>query len=515
MKNLCIIFFSLVFLSCNQLQFPDKVEKVLMLAGENRSELEKTLQHYQNDDLKYKAACFLVGNMGSKHSYITFALVDSTENIIPWNILQFENYDELLDAWDSLENQRGKIHFHRKKHIPDHEVIKADYLIRNIDQAFEAWQLPWASHLSFEQFCEYILPYRSTNEPLEDWRSYFLKEYTWLKDSMLNSDDPIKACTFINSEIRSWFNFDERYYEHPTDQGLSELLEKKMGRCEDMTNLAIMAMRSWGIAVMSDYTPYWANTGNNHAWNAILDKDGKTIIFMGGEANPLAYQLKNKKAKVYRKTFARQPDNIVEVKNSWERVPKYLNNSSQIDVTNQYDNVADVALRLTVEKPDSVDYAYLCVFNSGEWKAIASTKVRNENEVNFKDMGLDIVYLPAFFKNENIIPAGPSFLLDKQGEVKELMASESELHNCRLSTTTRRTSGQTTDDIGTGNLKENKIYQLFYWAGKWKMIMESGTEKGYFYAENIPVGALLWFKEKDGREEERIFTLENKALTWW
>ena len=70
-----------------------------------------------------------------------------------------------------------------------------------------------------------------------------------------------------------------------------------------MTNVTIYAMRANGLAVTSDYTPYWANSGNNHAWNAILTGEGKVVPFMGAEANPGEYRLANKLAKVYRKTW--------------------------------------------------------------------------------------------------------------------------------------------------------------------------------------------------------------------
>lgn len=517
MRNLSIVLFSLIFVSCNQIKFPDKVEQVLKLAGENRQELEKTLLHYsqEKDSLKYQAACFLIGNMGSKHSYLTFDLVDSTEAIIPFDVLRFENYSELLDAWDSLENNRGKIHFKRDKHIPDHKIIKADYLIKNIDMAFEAWQFPWAKQLNFEQFCEFVLPYRCTNEPLEEWRTYFLKEYAWLKDSMQNSDDPVRACCLINNEIRSWFHFDERFYEHPTDQGLSELLDKKMGRCEDMTNLAIMAMRAWGIPVMSDYTPYWANTGNNHAWNALLDKNGNTILFMGGEANPLEYQLKNIKAKVLRKTFSKQPKSIMEIKQDWEEVPPYLNSSTQIDVTKEYGKVVDIRVQLKKEKPDSVEFAYLCVFNSGEWKAIHWGKIEDGNNVLFSDMGLGIAYLPAYFKQDKIIAAGSAFILNENGITEELIAMNNATNTHTFLSTTKRTSGQTTDDIGQGDLENGQVYKLFYWAGKWQLIKEAPVENHVFVADGIPANALLWLKKKDGREEERIITLDEGVQVWW
>ena len=61
------------------------------------------------------------------------------------------------------------------------------------------------------------------------------------------------------------------------DVGLVTMLFTHEGRCEDMTNLAIYAMRANALPVTSDYTPYWANSGNNHAWNAILGRDGEVL----------------------------------------------------------------------------------------------------------------------------------------------------------------------------------------------------------------------------------------------
>lgn len=44
----------------------------------------------------------------------------------------------------------------------DIQEVSADYLIENIDLAFEAWQeIPEAKRASFSAFCYYILPYRN------------------------------------------------------------------------------------------------------------------------------------------------------------------------------------------------------------------------------------------------------------------------------------------------------------------------------------------------------------------
>lgn len=45
----------------------ESVRNTLNKAGANKLELEKVLTHYQNDELKYKAACFLISNMDAHY----------------------------------------------------------------------------------------------------------------------------------------------------------------------------------------------------------------------------------------------------------------------------------------------------------------------------------------------------------------------------------------------------------------------------------------------------------------
>src|SRR5690606_41867056 len=56
-----LIFICLIFLSCNR--YPDEINRSLELAGANRIELEKFLDYYKGDRLKYKAAQNMIGNM--------------------------------------------------------------------------------------------------------------------------------------------------------------------------------------------------------------------------------------------------------------------------------------------------------------------------------------------------------------------------------------------------------------------------------------------------------------------
>ena len=50
-----------------------------------------------------------------------------------------------------------------------HDIIEIDsaYLCHNIEWAFKVWQEQlWGKNISFETFCEYLLPYRIDDEPL-------------------------------------------------------------------------------------------------------------------------------------------------------------------------------------------------------------------------------------------------------------------------------------------------------------------------------------------------------------
>jgi len=516
-KPLLILSFILILFSCQQNRgfLPSEVQIALDSAKTNKTELQKVINHYKNDSLKLEAAYFLIANM-EDHCYYKAKIVDTAGQDVDFRVLDYPSYDIMREAWDSLETKIGTIDFKRDTVIFDLQFLSADYLINNIDLAFKAWQNPWARNLSFDEFCEYILPYRSSNEPVEDWRSQFVDRYTWLKDSMKNPNDPIEAAILINQEIKSWYKFDPLFYRHPTDLGLSEMFKYKRGRCEDMTNLAIYAMRSQGIPVMGDYTPAWPNTGNNHAWNATLDKDKNVVIFMGGLDDPYVYQLNNKKAKVYRKTFSKQKHSLAEIAPNYELLPGWLASAYYKDVTTDYIEPTDVEVELKEEQPDSVSFAYLAVFNSGDWKAIHWGKIENKT-ASFTDMGKDIVYLPTYYKGGELIEANKPFLLDNNSNKTFFTPDTNKLVDLTLYSTTKRTIVKTTDEIEKASFKDSTAYILQYWDKEWIVIdtVLSQQNRGLHFSK-VPSNALYWLVEKDSRKEERIFSYDSEGhIHWW
>ncbi len=517
-------------------QYTEKITRNLDSAKANRSELEKTIGYFEKkgDAQQLDAVRFLIANMDDA-CYSETAIFDSNKVEIAFNILDYPNIDSASKALEAIEKKRGRLKFDRKQLVFDLETMKADLLIRNVEQAFSAWKTrPWSKTIPYSDFRDYILPYRGSNEPIEDWRTYFIDKYRDLPKTMKDSTDPIEAATLINRELAKIFTFDSRYYLHPTDLGLTEMLKTHLGRCEDMTNFTIFALRANGICVVSDYTPYWANSGNNHAWNAVMDRDGKAIPFMGCEADPKAYKLSGKIGKAYRKSFGHQRDNLSAKLNKNERSPGWLSGDEFIDVTKDYATIADVSLKLTDPIPDSVRFAYLCVFNSGEWKPIHWSWIKGK-KTNFTAMGCDVMYAPAFYykkkpdEKAKLETTGSAFILThrkllgifpQSGKCITLDGDTANKISVALWSTTKKVYANATEEKRIAALDSGATYELSYWDKEWKSLgkkLFSDKSKPLVF-DNVPANRVYWLVKDivSDEHEERIFTIDPQgAQVWW
>jgi hypothetical protein len=506
-----------ILTACGDSRYSPEVDEVLAAAGNNRGELERVIEHFRqsDDSLKLEAALFLIGNM-KEHSYVTYYMHDTAGKEIPFDVLDYPDYGALTTSADSLENIYGELDFNRREPIYDIHTITADYLITQIDYAFRAWrEKPWARAMSWEGFRDYVLPYRGSNEPLEPWREFFFEKYLDLANRMTDPTNPVEAAALINQDIMTWFGFDPRFYYHPTDQGLAEMMHNRLGRCEDMTNVTIYAMRANGIGITSDYTPHWANSGNNHAWNAVVTADGKVIPFMGAEADPGKYQLSNKVAKVYRKTFAQQKQNLAFQERKQDSLPRWLAGKSYRDVTADYVEVCNVTVIFERPVPDSVDIAYLCVFNSGEWRPIHWGRIEH-GAATFNDMGKGIAYLPGLYLNGEVAPNGPPFLLTEQCGQTALIPQTESPRALSLVSTTRRQQVASTDGVARSFLNEGQDYELFFWSDGWQSAGTRTAGKTPLAFDSVPSDGLYWLVARDSDREERIFTVDSTGVQiWW
>jgi hypothetical protein len=130
-------------------------------------------------------------------------------------------------------------------------------------------------------------------------------------------------------------------------------------------------------------------------------------------------------------------------------------------------------------------------------------------------MGVGIAYLPTYYENEKIIPAGSPFILSSEGERQELVADESTPISLNVVSTTKKKLEVSTDGVAKTFLSPGVEYTLHYWNNGWQdfSTISAGEEPLKF--SNVPAGGLYWLTAKDSDREERIFTYDGNSQIWW
>ena len=413
----------------------DCLDTALRLSGVNRHELERVLLHYKDDPERKAAAEFLIGNLIGNVSYDTTLLCKYRPVLLRYDSLKKVENEQNINAKDTLNWEWKKFLRNNDPHkdiyskfIYDINVISADYLIENIDQAFLSWeQSLYKDSVLWDDFLKYVLPYRKNNGyVIERWRDYFLSRYG---DYMQRYSSPRQLVDSLLEQFNDyqvdWTDITTYPYVCLQDYNLS-----RISRCPDRCWFNAMLFSALGIPCTIDFVPAWGNRNSCHEWNAIVI-NGKTYPFesTGGKGKWKAgkvynnvwvdeYWMKSRLPKVFRYSYETIRQGPNEKKNgSSEGIYPYFQNTKYEDVSDEYFMTSDICIPIQPErKADGADYAYLCVFNEDMWKPVFWGKVRKNNVVSQK-MGRDIVYLPVFYKNGNLVPFNDPFILRADGNI--------------------------------------------------------------------------------------------------
>lgn len=379
---LVIMLIGKVIINSLRKEYVTSLETVLQVAGENRKELEKVLHYYRinlADSLKYKAACFLIEN-------IPFYTYSDSE--------QFENYKSYY-TW--LKKSKGKtpqqvadsikkIYGPMKEPSKKRDIMEIDsaYLYHNIDWAFKVWQeQPWGKNISFEMFCEYLLPYRIGDEPLTYWREMYYDKYNSLLDSLRMSDsldieDPVVAANYLISKLP-----DKSYYytsvtPYPFGHIGPEYVQYLSGTCREVTDFAVYLFRALGIPCAIDFVPVRSYINAGHFWLTTWNKDGEE--YMTDFPQKLRPVRKNwwyrwdDSSKVYRYTFSVNRDLYEQMAKYGEEVYPFWRLPKFTDVTYGYGYNFKKELVIPLEKQyktkRSGKMAYLCVSDRDRWTPV-------------------------------------------------------------------------------------------------------------------------------------------------
>ena len=472
-------------------------------SGSLNKELRKALSHYNSskDTLKYRAmACLIRGLPYQAYSEIadttTLSIILDKANDSRNNPAQLTSFKKDLD-----QLVEHSVILTRR----DVDIIDADFLINNVELAFEAWQKPWARSLSFDEFCRYILPYKSPGQKPHRLRAFFLQQYSALCDSLPIGASRRVVCAAICQRLQKQYEFVPSFGRRTVPILSTEaMLRCRVGRCSDLTRLGGEVMRALELPVAHELGA-WGNYGGTHTWN-VLYEDHKFLPFAFTDAPPgtvfkceatVADQhYRRKRSKVWRYSYLPTVpgEGIVSVDSLLEDV-----SASTLSCTN-------VVLPLV----DSIasQNIVLCTFAGGRWVPVSKGILANTH-VSFKEMGKAICYLPASVDSkQRITPIAPPFLLTQSGRRINLKGENK--NKLQVKVTAKY-------PINNSNkIKIGDTYQLLGWQrNSWHSFGQQKATANILYFNDIPDNVLLWLRDIDRGREERIFTYENNRQVWW
>ncbi|WP_336594464.1 transglutaminase domain-containing protein [Bacteroides acidifaciens] len=403
------------------------LETVLQVAGENRQELEKVLRYYKknsSDSLKYKAACFLIENMPF-YTYSDGEQLDNYKSYYVW--LKTSKGKTPQEIADSVKNVYGPMKEPSKKR--DIMEIDSAYLCHNIDWAFKVWQeQPWGKNISFETFCEYLLPYRIGDEPLAYWRETYYEKYNSLLDSLRMSDsldieDPVVAANYLISKLP-----DKSYYytsvtPYPFGHIGPEYVQYLSGTCREVTDFAVYLFRALGIPCAIDFVPARSYINAGHFWLTTWNKDGEE--YMTDFPQKLRPVRKNwwyrwdDSSKVYRYTFSVNRGLYEQMAKYGEEVYPFWRLPKFTDVTYGYGYNFKKELVIPLDKQYKTKrngkIAYLCVSARDRWTPVDWT-VYDAGHLAFQYVRKGSFMRVATYENGELCFLTDPFYADKQND---------------------------------------------------------------------------------------------------
>ena len=400
----------------------------LKVAGENRPQLERVLDHYRHEDKdpsKLAAAKYLIINMPGHFSYTDTATVDFYYNAA-LKIQQAGGTPE----WqrDTLRSISDALNYSLSRAVEsDIKLVTSDYLIDNIDKAFHEWRTrPWAQHLTFDEFRDWILPYKVIDyQLLDSWRDTLSARFSDSISSVPSDDDRrlsiYGAIDIVRNEIHTK-NPPRVLWEERSGIPLRSAqtwANMTFGSCYDYVTMGTAVFRSLGLPSVVDRVPVWGRNSEGHSWFTFLSDQGKetptinSLIVAAG----MPFYPYERIPKVWRNTFAINRD-IVRYRNTAKYVHQF--DLCEHDVTDHYVRTSDIEVQLMSDIRIDDKYAYIAVFvNSGgpSWRVLDYGEVKH-GKACFRNMGRNVLYIALYYNGSVLAPASEPFILQKDGRVR-------------------------------------------------------------------------------------------------
>lgn len=197
-----------------------------------------------------------------------FELSDKSLEIIEQHFavkkeLAAERRDSLFSVFSSVQNEEERIalkFLYAFMPLVDLADYNGELFLSHVRHSLRVRQtVSWGSKVPGDLFLHFVLPYRISNETIEDYRGYFYNELFERVEALSMTDAIL--------EINHWCHEKATYIaSDPRTASPLTLIRTAQGRCGEESALLVLALRSLGIPARQVYTPRWAHTDSNHAW---------------------------------------------------------------------------------------------------------------------------------------------------------------------------------------------------------------------------------------------------------
>jgi hypothetical protein len=486
-------------------QYPSEVQAAVSQTLTNRRELTRALDYFYGtkDSLKIRSINFLVANM-PLHSGYTYYWANEKGQRISYNELDYGNFNDAVQALDEIKKKMGALH-PVAYNYRDIDSIRADMLIEDVNQATAAYRgRKGGGFIPENDFLEYILPYRASNEAIQPWRKVYAAKYAGNFDPGQAQDvQLLQVRRVVSEQFRNLYG-EPKNEPLPRLSALQILLRKK-GYCEDIADMAVFIARSRGVAATVDNIPAWATASGNHFLN-FMELNDKGVHF-----DAVLDSLGREPAKVLRTTYSAQPDAIATWLDTAKIPAGFMRIRNYKDVTPEYWPVDDIVCPLFPGSPEKklqdkkTEVVYACVYNSASWQPIWYGRKEGAS-ATFKNMSKGVVYLPVYYEHGKFKSAGWPFAL---GYKNKSILKPDTLHTHSI------TLQQEEKYL---KYRPGKKYRLFYWNGEWKAIGEQTAPDSctQLVFAKVPANALLiMIPEYSQRKERPFMILDSGERVWW
>lgn len=423
-------------------------------AGSNRSELETVLKHFRNDPSRQEAARYIIKGLP--------AHVSLREE---WIGSYYSYADSILSVGEmSPEEQRDSLLAFSDRILPDlengmicdAEAVSAEFLIRSINDAWELWKSsPWASHLSYNDFLEWLLPYKMTElQSLDLWRDTLRKRFSDDLTAMPHDDVEYGTALKTADVIRNEVLREIRRYGLYDRSGLpllsAGLLPRQtFGDIPDYALTGALALRAAGVPVVLDETPVGARGEAATRWFVVLGDKGSEEASEWDVATAIGWGFfpYERGPKVFRNTWS-----IDRRRWRYRRKAKFVYPFSlaKKDVTDRYFRTSDLSVEISGEMRRLLKdrYVYIASAVRDTARAQRSRSFTDEfsqslhesalpmesgwcivdfgkmkyGRAEFGSMGREVLYRVFGFDGDGLIPVTSPFILHGDGSIERISA---------------------------------------------------------------------------------------------